>query len=50
MRLNAVFSRCEDIAKDQNTKDHLVWTAGNGGPMNEICIPHKVPRAWAHQW
>ena len=29
----AVFSRCEDVAKDGNTKDHLAWTIGIGDPM-----------------
>ena len=24
------------ILKDQNTRDHLAWTAGNGDPMNEV--------------
>ena len=28
-KFKAVFSRCEDIAKDRNTRDHLAWTAGN---------------------
>ena len=28
----AVFSRWEDVAKHQNTRDHLAWTAGNGIP------------------
>ena len=37
-RLKAVYSRCEHDAKDQNTRDHLVWTAGNGDPMHEVCI------------
>ena len=29
-RLKADFSRCDDVTKDQNTRDHLPWTAGNG--------------------
>ena len=34
--------------KDQNTKDHSVWTMKNGDPMHEVCIPvavvnNKVP-------
>ena len=45
-RLKAVFSRCEDVAKKQNTRDHLAWTAGNGDPIHDVCIPHRVPRAW----
>ena len=32
MRLKAVLSRCKDVAKDQNTRDHLAWI-GNGDPM-----------------
>ena len=43
--LKAVFSRCEDVAKDQNTRDHLAWTAGNRDPMHEVCILHRIPRA-----
>ena len=30
-RLKAVLSRCEDAAKDQSTRDHLTWTAGERG-------------------
>ena len=40
----AVSSRCEDVAKDQNTRDNLAWTTGNGDPMHEVCIPHRIPR------
>ena len=43
--LGAVFSRCENVAKDRNTWGHLVWTAGNGDPMHEVCIPHRTPHA-----
>ena len=40
-----VFSRCEDVAKDRNTREeHLVWTVGNGDPMYEVCIPHNTLR------
>ena len=38
-RLKEVFSRCEDVVKDQNTRDHLARPAGNGDPMHEVCIP-----------
>ena len=48
-RLKAVLSRCEDVAKDQITRDHLVWAAGNGDPMHEVCIPHRIHRAWEQQ-
>ena len=27
----AVFSSCEDVAKDRNSRNHLAWTAENGG-------------------
>ena len=33
----------------RNTRDHIVWTAGNGDPMHEACIPHSIPHAWAQQ-
>ena len=49
MWLEAVFSRCEDVAKDRNTRNYLAWTAGNGDPMHEVCIPHKIPRAQEQQ-
>ena len=45
-RLKAVFSRCEDVTKDRNSKDHLVWTIGNADPMHEVRIPHRTPSAW----
>ena len=37
----AVFISCENVAKD-----HL---AGNGDPMHEVCIPHRVYRACEQQ-
>ena len=37
MRLKAVFSRGEDVAKDRHTRDHLALTTGNGNPMHEVC-------------
>ena len=49
MGLKAVISRCEDIAKYRNTRDHLVRAAGKGYPMHEVCISHRVPRAWEQQ-
>ena len=24
------------------TRDNLVWTAGNGAPMHEACVPHRI--------
>ena len=44
-RHKVVFSRCEDVAKDSNTRDHLAWIIGNGDPMHGVCIPHSIPRA-----
>ena len=41
MRLNAVLCRYEDVAKDRNTGDYLLQTAGNGDCMHEACIPHR---------
>ena len=29
------------VQKDRNTRDHLVWTIGNRGPMHEVCILHN---------
>ena len=49
MRLKAVFGPCEVSAKYQNTSDHLAWTAENGDPMQEVCISHRIPRAWEQQ-
>ena len=40
-----VFSRCEDVTKDRNTKNNLIWTAENGDPIHEACIP---PGSLAH--
>ena len=39
------------IQKDQNARDHLVvvWTAGNGDPIHEVCIRDRIPRAWEQQ-
>ena len=34
-----VFTRCKDVAKTEIQGGHLVWTAGNGDPMHEVCIP-----------
>ena len=48
-RLKVVFSRCEDVARDQNTRDQLAWAAENGDPIYEVCIPHRVHRAREQQ-
>ena len=37
-RVNAVFSRCENVPEDRNTRDHLAWTVGNRDPMHEVGI------------
>ena len=29
--------------------EHPVWTVGNGDPMQEVCIPHGIPRTWEQQ-
>ena len=40
-RLIAVFSSCENVAIDRNTRDHLAsWTAGNWDPMHKVCVSH----------
>ena len=36
-----VSSRCEDVAKDRNTREHLVWTAGTGIPCT-VCVSHTL--------
>ena len=41
-RLKAVFSRCENVAKDRNTRDHVAWTVGNEDPMHDVCLSHTV--------
>ena len=40
-----VFSRYKDVAKDLNTRDYLVWAAGNGDHTHEASIPHRIPHA-----
>ena len=35
-------SRCEDVAMDPNTRDHLAWTAGSGNPMHEVRIIQRI--------
>ena len=47
--LKTVFSRCEDVAKKQNARDHLAWAIENGDHTHEVCIPHRIPRAWKQQ-
>ena len=42
--LKAVFSRCADVAKD-----YLAWTIWKGDSMQEVCILHRIPRAWEQQ-
>ena len=34
---------------ERNTGDHLVWTAGTGDPMHEVCILNRIPREWEQQ-
>ena len=36
-----LFHATSMILKDQNTRVHLPWTAGNRDPMHEVCIPHR---------
>ena len=43
--LKAVLSQYE-LFIDQNTRDHLARTTGNGDPIHEVCMPHRIPRAW----
>ena len=38
--LNAVFNLYKIVANDRNTRDQLVWTAGNGDPTHGVCTPH----------
>ena len=37
------------IQIDRNTKEHLVWTARNEVPIPEMCISHRIPRAWEQE-
>ena len=34
-----------DTNPPRKTKDNLVWTAGTGDPIYEVCIQHRIPRA-----
>ena len=47
MGLNSVLGQYE-LFRDRNTRDHLVWTAGNGDPM-QVYIPHRKHHAWKQQ-
>ena len=38
-----------ELFTDQNARDHLAWTIGNGDPKHEVCIPSSIPRAWEQQ-
>ena len=33
------------MKNNRNTRDYLVWTAGNGNTMHEMCIPQTAPHA-----
>ena len=37
--LKAVFSHYKVVPMDR-----LAWTSGNGDPMHEVCVPHRIPR------
>ena len=39
------------LQKTEIQGKHLVWTAGNGDAMYEVCIPHthSIPRSWKQQ-
>ena len=32
-----------------STRDHSAWNIWNGDPMQDVCIPHMIPRAWEQQ-
>ena len=36
----------QSLVVAKTAKKHLVLTVGNGDPMREVCIPHRIPRAW----
>ena len=42
-------SAVKPFRSPRNTRDHLVRTARNADPMHEVCIPHRIPRAWKQQ-
>ena len=46
MKYNFVISIIE---KDRNTRDHQVWTIGNGDQMHELRIRQRIPRAREQQ-
>ena len=29
--------------------DYLAWAIWSGDPMHEVCISHRIPRAWVKQ-
>ena len=35
-----------ELFTDRNTKHYSAWTTRNGDPMHEVCVPHRIPRAW----
>ena len=39
----------EDVAENENPRDHLIFAAGNGDPVHEVCISHRIPRSWESQ-
>ena len=41
--------RCDDVAKDIDTRHHLVWTVRNRDPMQEESIRHGIPLAREQQ-
>ena len=46
---NPIFHQLAVHTKYCNARDHLTWTTGNGDPMYEVCITHRIPRAWKQQ-
>ena len=47
-RLRAVSTRWKTL---QNTKiqDNLAWIIGNGDPINEVSVLHRISHAWEQQ-
>ena len=50
-RLKAVISRCEDVAREQNTRYHLARTIGNGeGIPCTRCVFHTGYPGHENRW
>ena len=37
------------VNSHRRSRDYLVQTAGNGDPVHNVCISHRIPCAWEQQ-